>query len=127
MPDSFVVIKQLHLACAVLSISGFLLRGVWMLRGSPLLQARLTRILPHVNDTLLFGAGLWLLVVTSQYPTQHPWLAVKLVTIVVYILLGMVALKHGRTARVRALAFVGALAVFGYIVAVALTRNPWPL
>ena len=126
MPDTFVIIKSLHLACAVLSISGFMLRGLWMWRGSNLLQARVTRILPHINDTLLFGAGFWLLIASAQYPAQHPWLATKLVAIVVYILLGMVALKRGRTARVRALAFVGALATFGYIVAVALTRSPWP-
>jgi uncharacterized membrane protein SirB2 len=126
MPDSFSIIKALHLTCAVLSIGGFVLRGVWMLRGSTLLQARLTRILPHVNDTLLFGAGLWLMVTTRQYPDQHPWLTAKLIAIVAYILLGMVALKRGRTPLMRAAAFCGALSIFGYIVLVALTRSPWP-
>jgi uncharacterized membrane protein SirB2 len=126
MADSFTFIKQLHLACAALSIGGFVLRGVWMLRASPLLKARLTRILPHVNDTLLFGAGLWLMVTTRQVPDQHPWLTAKLIAIVVYILLGMVALKRGRSPRIRAAAFVAALTTFGYIVAVALTRSPWP-
>lgn len=126
MPDTFGIVKSLHLACAALSVTGFVLRGVWELRGSPLRQARATRILPHINDTLLFGAGLWLLFATSQYPAQQPWLAVKLVAIVVYILLGMVALKRGRTPAIRATAFVVALTVFGYIVVVAVTRSPWP-
>ena len=126
MPDTFTVVKSVHLACAALSLGGFLLRGIWMLRGSSLLHARLTRVLPHVNDTLLFGAGLWMLFVTAQYPTQYPWLVAKLVAVVVYILLGMVALKRGRDARIRAAAFAAALLVFGYIVAVALTRSPVP-
>jgi uncharacterized membrane protein SirB2 len=124
--DTVALVKPLHLATAVLSIGGFVLRGLWMLRGSPLLRHRLTRILPHVNDTLLFGAGLWLLFTTAQYPTQQPWLAAKLTALVVYILLGMVALKRGRTPAIRATAFVAALAVFGYMVAVALTRSPLP-
>lgn len=126
MPDSFTIVKTLHLACAALSIGGFVLRGYWMWRSSPLLNARATRILPHVNDSLLFGAGLWLMVGSSQYPNQHPWLTAKLITIVVYILLGMVALRRGRTPAVRLAAFVAALVVFGYIVAVALARSPWP-
>jgi uncharacterized membrane protein SirB2 len=120
------IVKTVHLACAALSLAGFLLRGLWMWHGSRLLHARATRILPHVNDSLLFGAGLWLLIATGQYAPLPDWLLVKLVAIVVYILLGMVALKRGRTAASRGTAFVAALGVFGYIVTVALTRSPWP-
>lgn len=38
--------------------------------------------------------------------------------------MGTLALKRGRTARVRALAFGAALVCFGYIVTVALTKHP---
>jgi len=41
-----------------------------------------------------------------------------------YIVLGTVALKRGRTKGMRTAAFIGALACFAYIVAVAVTRNP---
>ena len=126
MPNTLSVIKTIHLLAAALSLAGFVLRGVWMLRDSPLRRARLTRILPHVNDSVLFGAGLWLLFATAQYPTQQSWLAAKLVAIIIYILLGMLAFRsRGRTTRIAA--FFTALAVFGYIVAVALTRTPLPL
>jgi uncharacterized membrane protein SirB2 len=127
MIESIAYIKPLHLVCATLSLAGFVLRGVWMWRDSPLLHARLTRILPHVNDSLLFGAGLWLMVVTAQYPDQQSWLAAKLVAIVIYILLGMLAIKRGRRPALRRASFVAALAVFAYIVTVAHTRSPWPL
>jgi len=119
-------IKAVHVVCATLSICGFVLRGFWMLRGSSLLHARPTRILPHLNDSVLFGAGLWMLVATAQYPMQHAWLAAKLVAIVVYIVLGMVALRWGRTRMLRAAAFSGALLTFLYIVLVAITRTPVP-
>ena len=125
MLETVAYVKPLHLATAALSLGGFVLRGLWMLRDSPLRRARLTRILPHVNDTLLFGAGLWLLFATAQYPHQHPWLVAKLVAIIVYILLGLLAFRSQRRA-VRAAAFFAALAVFGYIVAVAFTRTPLP-
>ena len=126
MLESVAYVKPLHLATAALSIGGFVLRGLWMLRRSPLLEARLTRILPHINDTLLFGAGLWLLFATAQYPHQQPWLAAKLVALVIYVLLGMVALRRGRSHAIHITAFVAALAVFGYIVAVAVLRTPLP-
>ncbi|HQC87224.1 MAG TPA: SirB2 family protein [Rhodoferax sp.] len=47
--------------------------------------------------------------------------------LLVYIVLGAVALKRGKTRAVRSLALVGAILVFGYIVAVALTRLVVPL
>ena len=118
MPDTLIVVKTVHLLAAALSLAGFVLRGVWMLRDSPLRRAPLVRVLPHVNDSLLLGAGLWLLLATAQYPTQQPWLAAKLVAVVVYILLGMLAFR-GRHRKVRA-------AAFGYIVAVAVLRTPLP-
>jgi uncharacterized membrane protein SirB2 len=48
------------------------------------------------------------------------------VALLLYIGLGMIALRHGRTRGVRITAWLTAQAVFFYIVAVALTRNPQP-
>jgi len=47
--------------------------------------------------------------------------------LLLYIVLGSIALKRGRTLKQRAAAWLAAQAVFFYIVAVALTRNPLPL
>ena len=56
----------------------------------------------------------------------HGWLTAKVVGLLFYIGLGTVALKRGRTRRARIAAWLAAQAVFFYIVAVALTRNPLP-
>jgi uncharacterized membrane protein SirB2 len=119
-------LKTLHVSCAVLSVSGFILRGAWMWRGSPWLKARITRILPHVIDSLLLAAGIGLAVRAGQYPFVNTWLTAKFVALILYIALGSIALKRGRTRRTRLLAFGAALAVFLYIIAVAVTRSAAP-
>jgi uncharacterized membrane protein SirB2 len=117
---------KLHVASALLSITGFTLRGVWMLRGSSLLQARATKILPHVIDTLLLASGIGLLFTPHLFDTQQAWLFAKVIALGLYIGLGMVALKLGRTRGVRMSAWIAAIAVFCYIVAVALTKQVIP-
>jgi uncharacterized membrane protein SirB2 len=124
---TYLALKTLHITCATLSLGGFLLRGYWMLRGSPLLQHPLTRLLPHLNDTLLLGAAIGLVLALHQYPLVHGWLTAKVAALLAYIVLGALALKRGRTRSIRVAALLAAAAVFAYIVAVALTRNPWPL
>jgi uncharacterized membrane protein SirB2 len=118
------ILKAVHVGSAMLSITGFALRGVWMLQGSPLLKARATRILPHVVDTLLLGSAIALALRISQYPFVHAWLTAKVLALLVYIVLGSLALKRGHTRRTRGFAFAAALGVFLYIVAVAMTRSP---
>lgn len=117
-------IKHLHVLCAVLSGSGFLLQGIWMLKRSPLLNHRLTRVVPHVIDTVFLGSAIALVVLGGWYPSVAPWVAAKIVGLVVYILFGAVALRLGPTMATRKAAFVAAVATFAWIVSVALTKNP---
>ena len=120
----YLTVKTLHTAFACLTISGFLVRGFWMLRGSPLLRHRMTRIAPHVIDTLFLASGI-ALIVEINLPILHSgWLLAKLVGLVAYIGLGMVALRFGRTLKTRSAAFVAAVAVFAYIAGVALAKSP---
>lgn len=122
---SYLALKHLHVTCVVLSGLGFCLRGWWMLRESPLRQHSLTRVVPHIVDTLLLGSALTMAWMSGQYPFVNGWLTAKLFGLLAYILLGMMALKRGRTLAVRA-RFLGlALAAYAYIVGVALTRSPW--
>ncbi len=115
-----------HVSCVVLTIAGFVLRGIWMIRNSPLLGARWVRVVPHIVDTVLLAAGIALAIHIRQYPFVNAWLTAKTLGLIVYIGLGAVALRHGRTRRVRIAAWIGALFAAGYIVAVAVTRNPLP-
>ncbi|MBS1143050.1 MAG: Invasion expression up-regulator, SirB [Proteobacteria bacterium] len=121
---SYFALKHLHVTCVVLSGLGFCLRGWWMLRDSPLRQHRLTRVLPHIVDTLLLGSALSMAWLSGQYPFVHGWLTAKLVGLIAYILLGTMALKRGRTKAIRARYLGLAIVAYGYIVSVALTRNP---
>lgn len=121
----YLLLKQVHIACAVLSIAGFAARGVLMLRESNLLQTRFVRMVPHAVDTVLLASALALAWLSGQYPFAQGWLTAKVLALAAYIVLGTVALKPGRSPAVRRAAFTLALATVLYIVSVALTRDPW--
>ena len=121
---SYIALKHIHLATVAVSFALFLLRGVWMVLDSERLNRRWVRVLPHVNDTVLLAAGVWLAFMLRETPGASPWLTAKLLALPVYIGLGVLALRPGRTKRVRIAAWLAALAVFAYIIAVALTRSP---
>jgi len=118
------IIKLIHVTTALFSISGFVARGILMLRDSPLLQTRWVKVLPHVNDTLLLASAIFLAAQWGWAALQLPWLLAKIVALLLYIALGMVALRAGRSKRVRMLAWLAAVLVFAYIVAVARSKNP---
>ena len=120
----YLPFKYAHLALAAVSISGFLLRGFWMLSGSALLDHRAVRIAPHVVDTLFLASGIALVVQLSLPVMQSPWLLAKFAGLVVYVILGAVALRRGPTLPVRQVAFVGALSAFAYIVGAAVSKSP---
>lgn len=123
---SYLILKSLHLATIALTLALFILRGAWMMADSPRLQARWVRIVPHINDTLLLSSGIALAVLVQQYPLVHGWLTAKFFALIAYILLGTIALKRGRTKAQRVTAWVAALLVFGYMVAVAMAHAPFP-
>jgi len=94
-----------------------------MLMESSLLSQRWVKILPHIIDTTLLGSALLMLYVSRMSLSQNPWLMAKIIALIIYILLGMLALKKGRTKRVRGLAWGLGLLVFAYIVSVALSKS----
>ncbi len=121
-----LTLKTLHLGFVTLSAAGFVVRGALMLAGSRLLWQAWVRTLPHLVDTLLLASGLWMAVNLHLYAAPPAWLVAKLLALVLYVVLGTIALRRGRTRRLRLLALLGALATFGYMVAAALQRSPLP-
>jgi len=119
------LVKQLHVSFALLTACSFSLRAYWMLNAPALLRTPWSRWLPHVIDALLFATGLGMAWGLSISPLAHPWLAAKLGALVVYVIIGSIALKRGRTRRARVLALMLSLLVLTYIFAVALTHDPW--
>lgn len=126
MSVNYLAIKHLHMTCAALSGSFFMLRGVWRMRDSAILNQRWVKVLPHLIDTVLLASALTLAYLSGQYPFQQNWLTAKLLALLLYIVLGTVALKRGKTPTVRLYALLAALLTFAYIVSVALTRQVFP-
>jgi uncharacterized membrane protein SirB2 len=119
---SYTLLKHIHSAAAVVVVVLFVLRGIWMLADSPLLGRKWVRIVPHINDTILLVTAIWL----ATFMGIAPFVIAKIAGLVAYIVLGTIALKRGRTRRIRAAAFVAALAVLAYVFAVAVTKTPLP-
>ncbi|MBK9114136.1 MAG: SirB2 family protein [Betaproteobacteria bacterium] len=124
MPNWYAALKNLHVACVAASLALFVLRGAWMLRAPDRLRVRWVRVVPHVVDTLLLASAIALAVLLRLDPLAHGWLAAKIAGLFAYIALGTVALKRGRTRDGRIAAFAAALAVYAYIVSVAITKSP---
>lgn len=116
-----------HVTAVVLSLALFVVRGALMLARSEWLKAFILRVFPHIVDTVLLLSGIGLALALAANPLVHHWLTAKIVALVVYIVLGMMALRRGRTLLVRSVAFLAAIAVFGYIYAVAITKHPLPI
>jgi uncharacterized membrane protein SirB2 len=122
----YASLKITHVSCVVISYMLFVVRGIWMMRESGLLQRQWVKIVPHLVDTLLLASAVALAVMSHQYPLANGWLTAKVVGLLIYVGLGTVALKRGKTRRARVMAWLAAQAVFFYIVAVAIMRQPLP-
>lgn len=120
---TYLLIKTLHIGTAILTISGFALRGYWMITQSEKLQHKVTRIAPHVVDTVFLLSGITLVFMLNLNPLSQPWLLAKFAGLILYIVLGTFAIKRGATLKIRVIAFIGALTVFAYIAGVAITKS----
>ncbi|MEP7297139.1 MAG: SirB2 family protein [Burkholderiales bacterium] len=120
----YLVVKTIHQTAVALSLAGFLARGLGMLRGAAWVNDRLAKTAPHVVDTVLLLSALTLAWMLRINPLDAPWLMAKIIGLLVYIALGTLAMKPGRPAGVRAVAGVAALLTAGWIVSVAITKNP---
>lgn len=95
-----------------------------MLTSSALLEARPTRVVPHIVDTVFLLSGIAMLVMLSLNPLTQGWLLAKFGGLIAYIVLGVIALRRGHTRQIRIFAFIAALLAFAYIVGAALSRSP---
>ena len=123
---SLLLLKTVHITCVVGSYTLFMLRGIWSLNGSPIMRQRWVRIVPHVVDTLLLASAIALAFGIEQYPFVDAWLTAKVIALLLYIALGSVAFRFGRSKSVRVSAWLAAQAVFVYIVLVAISHQPVP-
>ncbi len=120
----YLALKLIHQSAVTLSIAGFFARGAASLAGASWVRGRAARTLPHVIDTVLLASAIALAWMLRLNPLTTPWLGAKIVGLLAYIGLGLVALQPTRPRAVRGAAWLAALACFAQIVATAITKNP---
>jgi len=123
--NTYLIIKIVHMTCAMLTTLGFALRGYWMVTESNLLQRKPVRILPHIIDTFLLLSAIVLVVMSRQYPIVVGWVTFKVVLLVLYIVLGTMALKRGKTKQHRIAYLVASLVTLAVIFMVAAVKPGW--
>ena len=119
-----MLVKYIHVSCVIATLIFFIIRGIWMIRDSELLKKSWVKILAPIIDTVLLVSAIVQAIKISQYPFVDNWLTAKVLALLIYIILGMIALNYGRTKNIRIAAWFAALFCFAYIVSVAVTRNP---
>lgn len=124
MFEYYVEIRLVHISAALASGGLFLLRGLALYSGFSWARTAPLRYLSYTIDTVLLTAALMLMTIVGQYPFADAWLTVKVLAVVVYIALGIVAFRTGRSRPLGWVAWIAALAVFGFIYTVARAHHP---
>ena len=124
MNIDYTSIKLLHQSAVVLSGMGFFVRGFASLRGAQWTQSRIAKTLPHVVDTVLLLSAVALAAMMRINPLHVPWLLAKILGLLLYIGLGIVAVRPRFGRNTRATAWVLALVVLAWIVSVAVLKDP---
>lgn len=123
----YATIKLIHQSAVVLSGLGFAVRGIGSLSGAQWTLSRLAKSLPHMVDTVLLLSAVTLAAMLHRNPAHAPWLMAKILGLLLYIGLGMVALRPRFGWKTRATACALALVVLAWIASVAMLKNPWGL
>ncbi len=121
---SYELLKMMHVGSIIVSYLLFFLRGIWLMQDSEQLRQRWVKVLPHVVDTILLISAVALAMIIQQSPFSDSWLTAKVIGLLFYIGLGMIAMRFGKTRRIKIIAWMTAQCVFIYIVLVALTKSP---
>lgn len=122
-PSIYFALKHAHVTMVVVSFLLFAWRGYLAIDGH--YQAtRIRMLLIHGVDTLLLVCGVSLAVLLGLNPLVTPWLLAKIVALVLYIVIAMVAIKRGKTRGQRRVAWWVAMMIFAYMVMTAISKSP---
>ncbi|NRF71030.1 SirB2 family protein [Aquincola sp. S2] len=120
----YATLKTIHQLAVVISLVGFFARGAGALLGAEWATSRAAKTLPHIVDTVLLLSALALAWMLKLTPGNAPWITAKIIGLIAYIGLGVVALRPSFTKPVRAAAWLAALMTAAWIVSVAVTKHP---
>jgi uncharacterized membrane protein SirB2 len=121
---NYLAIRTFHETAVALSVSGFFVRGLAGLFDAGWMRGRAVKVLPHIVDTALLTSALMLVTMLHANPFALPWLVAKLTGLVIYIVLGAIALRPGIDKRWRAGAWASALLTVSWMISVAFTKSP---
>lgn len=124
LADLYRFLKPLHITLVLASGVLFLARGLAVLSGRRWGMVPRVRHLSYGVDTLLLLAGVSLSWLLGLNPMRHAWLGTKLGLLVLYIVLGSLALKRARSRVGRWLSFSVAVAIFLFMLSVARWHHP---
>ena len=124
LAELYPLLRSLHLTTVGASVLLFAARGLGVLAGAAWPMQRPWRRLSVAIDVglLLAGTSLWWALQHS--PVREPWLAVKLLLLPVYVVLGSMALKRARTRAAKAGFLVAALVCVLTMASIARLRDP---
>tara|TARA_R110002167_G_scaffold247863_2_gene453754 strand:+ start:128629 stop:129021 length:393 start_codon:yes stop_codon:yes gene_type:complete len=124
MVTYYTLIKNLHIMLALVSVALFAYRWLRSICTSTGFKPKHLKVLTHFNDTLLLLTGVVLVALLQMNVADQAWLIAKLIALVVYIGLGVLAIKcHHRGQKL--LAGTAALLVFSYIVGASMSHAAW--
>lgn len=124
MIEFYPQIKHAHMGLALTSGALFALRGAALLAGMRWPKAAVVRYVSYTIDTALLTAAMMLLTILPGALYANGWLATKVVLIVVYVVLGILAFGDRRSRRARVMCYVAALLTFGQIYCIARAHHP---
>jgi len=124
MLEFYPEIRLLHITAVLASGALFAARGLGLLLGARWPRLAAVRYSSYIIDTVLLTAAMMLMTIVRQYPFVHGWLTVKVVLLVVYILLGVLAFRSNQPGRTRLVLWICALLVYLFIISVARAHHP---
>jgi uncharacterized membrane protein SirB2 len=122
----YTIVKHTHMTLMLISVTLLIIRVLATTANAQWVQRKWLKIAPHIIDTLLLVSAIVLMVIIQQYPIIDGWLTAKIIALCAYIVLGTLALKGQKNVITRLAFLLLALSTIGYMIAVAVTKNPTP-
>ena len=124
MYELYSLIKLIHISTVSFTGFYFIIRGLSQFHHYQWYRKRWARRISQYNDTVLLLSGISMAVIIKQYPFVNGWLTAKFFLLLVYILLGMLSFYWLHNKNQKMITWSFALLVYGYIIGVAINKNP---
>lgn len=124
MMEFYPQVKWTHVHAVLCSGAFFALRGGAALLGARWPRHWLPKYASYAIDTVLLTSATMLFSMLPGALFANGWLATKLVLLVLYVTLGILAMREKRSRAQRAAFFVAALATFTFMFGIARMHHP---